>query len=118
MNATEEKKAAHTPGPWMFRDGADPTHRMIFDSSGASGIARVITKIHEYGKDYPAEARANGNLMAAAPELLSACRAAAGELAAWEEKIRPMTPAGYEPRTVAVLKQVRAAISAAEGSSL
>lgn len=123
MNHTQQvsdvsnQKPGHTPGPWMFRDSPDPTHRMIFDSSGASGIAKVITKIHEYGKDYPVEARANGHLLAASPELFDACRAAADELAEWDAKIRdlwPMPP-GQQPRTAKVLEQLRAAVAKAEG---
>ena len=68
MEATKEKHATHTPGPWGIQDAGPGTIRGL--------RFRVITdeKIIAKTSDGLEEARANARLIAAAPELLEQCR--------------------------------------------
>jgi hypothetical protein len=66
MEPTKEQKAEHTPGPWEVRD------RWYISRPGKMALAEVkcgdvpfeATEIHE----------ANARLIAAAPDLLAACK--------------------------------------------
>lgn len=66
--------AKHTPGPWTWDDGSPWIYREI---NGAT-VARVAEDnghmVAEYRKPMPMSA--NARLIAAAPDLLEACRAA------------------------------------------
>ena len=68
MEATKEKHATHTPGPWGIQDAGPGTIRGL--------RFRVITdeKIIAKTSDGLEEARANARLIAAAPELLEQCK--------------------------------------------
>jgi hypothetical protein len=64
------------------------------------------------------EAEANARLIAAAPELLAACKDALAELEDWHNEIAKMClPGGYVPRTEQPIARLRAAIAKAEGSA-
>jgi hypothetical protein len=74
----------HTPGPWMtFREPNDTISINYQLSDGTCGphIATVVTEScdDELGADSPI-AQADARLIAAAPELLEACRLAANLL--------------------------------------
>ncbi len=68
MEATKEKRATFTPGPWMIQDAGPGTIRGL--------RFRVITKdsIIARTTDGWKEAHANARLIAAAPELLAQCK--------------------------------------------
>jgi hypothetical protein len=68
MEATKEKRATFTPGPWGIQDAGPGTIRGL--------RFRVITdeKIIAKTSDGLEEARANARLIAAAPELLEQCK--------------------------------------------
>jgi len=68
MEATKEKRATFTPGPWMIQDAGPGTIRGL--------RFRVITdeKVIAKTSDGLEEARANARLIAAAPELLEQCK--------------------------------------------
>lgn len=58
----------HTPGPWKKRPHFTPAGNAIVVDSSNIGIAGVFGKSHEQ------DAEANAALIAAAPELLEACK--------------------------------------------
>ena len=62
MEATKEKHATHTPGPWY--DSGNPEYEIY---KGNKPIASVIPS-------FTAEDDANARLIAAAPELLEQCK--------------------------------------------
>lgn len=66
-SAAEEKQARHTPGPW--NDGRD-----VY-LSGCHGANLNLGFINTHDDDLRAQAEANARLIAAAPDLLEACRA-------------------------------------------
>lgn len=92
-------EAKHTPGPWtvsVWHDGRDGTTPCIM-ASGAT-----VAKIHVAPITPPPEADANARLIAAAPELLAACKLAL-------ETVGDMTEAEQRRQIV------RKAIAKAEG---
>lgn len=93
----------HTSGPWVYLDLGEIVLESDFDVT----IATI-----DYGRE---RAEADGNLMAAAPELLEAAKAC---LAAEEErraKLKPGAPATtYCEQRIATIK---AAIAKAEGGA-
>lgn len=101
--AATPKSAApkHTPGPWFLSRTMEQV-----ESAGPS-IARVI-----YGTRHEslAEFAANARLIAAAPDLLAACR-----LALATHSLSESEPGG--PKLSDVSKALRAAISKAEGAA-
>lgn len=56
---------AHTAGPW---------HRFKDEINNSDGL--TVARFVEFVPQYRAESEANANLLAAAPDLLNACRAA------------------------------------------
>jgi hypothetical protein len=93
-----QEKAKHTPGPWKWNEKQDS----IFSDNPEwkySYIAKIAT-----GEDIRQE-HANARLIAAAPELLEACKLAAASLDA----------VGVNNAT---LRIARAAIAKAEGQNL
>lgn len=70
--------AKHTPGPWndgLYHEGRDGGRFRTFVTSPDNivPIACVPTGVEGYGRE---EGRANAHLIAAAPELLEACKLA------------------------------------------
>jgi hypothetical protein len=69
--------AAHTPGPWRFRnpigDNPDPIRGPYFEISGGGGSS-FVKSFNVSGYVSEADAR----LMASAPDLLAACKNAWG----------------------------------------
>lgn len=85
-------KTTHTPGPWMVEDG-----EIVQCDPGDQAIASVL-----YSTEDDPEADANALLLAAAPDLLAACRT----LADWMESHACVPPC---------LTDARQAIAKAEG---
>ncbi len=72
--------SAHTPGPWMAREGElddDPYFDVVAKSNSISGEKVVFQTIigDKRYPEYTAAERANATLGAAAPELLEALKA-------------------------------------------
>lgn len=74
-----------TPGPWTFSNGAFP--RIMV--KGGDSVAGVHRNGSHAGRFSEAEFIANGNLLAAAPDLLAAARRALAILKATGESVRP-----------------------------
>jgi len=73
MSTIEKGKYTHTPGPWFFGTG--------WIGAGEIREGRVIARVDNYPYG---DSEANIRLLAAAPELLEALRAAI-EVLRWEE---------------------------------
>lgn len=99
----ELKQTQHTPGPWSVTD-VDKLLRV--GAAGAGDIAHVFSNV------LAGDARANARLIAAAPDLLAACKAAEGYLMPYADTSAPNSP------DKKVLAQVVAAIAKAEGRAL
>jgi hypothetical protein len=63
-------KRAHTPGPWGIGD-YDDGHECVIEASESK---RMICECYEDGEEHTDEDRANARLIAAAPDLLDACK--------------------------------------------
>jgi len=68
----EPTKGEHTPGPWRAYKGETPNQVEISEEGGIYWIAKVQTVKDDFKTLVDAEA--NGRLLAAAPELLEACK--------------------------------------------
>lgn len=86
----------HTPGPWRYVDG-------YFDCDVWAGNKKVLS----YERHPTDEDRANARLMAAAPELLEACRVAVMALAAAAER-DPAFNRDYEAVSAAIASATEA----------
>jgi hypothetical protein len=60
MEATKEKHATHTPGPWHAYQSRKDVHRMISSHDGSI----IAKEVHH----------ANARLIAAAPEMYEMCK--------------------------------------------
>lgn len=72
--------AQHTPGPWHVEQGSDERDFIVADQTGNT-VAEPNACAYDFSELDPkvrridiAEAKANARLIAAAPELLVACR--------------------------------------------
>lgn len=93
--------AEHTPGPWK-RDAVFGERLLDivldYEVSGAGSPVVIGTA---FGDDLPPpgitllEAAANARLMAAAPDLLAACRQISGERSCYCNVRRPNEPVGH-----------------------
>lgn len=80
----------HTPGPWRYTHGSVITERKQLE--GRSRYHRFICNVNSLRDDNDDDA--NGMLIAAAPELLEACKAA--RLFLSDENVRgDMSDSGY-----------------------
>lgn len=127
MTMSEEK---HTPGPWhLTKDHSVPEAGLFLSRRVADAHGHIIAHpcgTHEAPGDLPFEA--NAHLIAAAPELLEACKAAH---AVAENAVRNLTEYDKDPglgtrqeafmlrvlgdRLKALDRTVQAAIAKAEG---
>lgn len=108
-----ETKAKHTPGPWTAEDTTEGNTREIqrfhdcelgFQIWAKQRIA--FTERQNVGADVEA---ANARLIAAAPELLAACKRA--EASAW------LVATSGNADAVAIHEELRTAIAKAEGAA-
>ena len=69
-----EQKAAHTPAPWLIEWNAAQSGEghYITDSKDMVELSRIAAVL--FHDDADGETRANARLLAAAPELLEACK--------------------------------------------
>lgn len=101
-------KQTHTPGPWT----ANPA-RFV---AGANGDVAIVNDHHSliavaYVRN--GEEQANARLIAAAPDLLAACRAVAG----MEQRARAGEYIDWTSNGNEAIQLVRAAIAKAEGAA-
>lgn len=105
--------AQHTPGPWDY----NPTIRdIVIFGIATPGVSRryaILHSLSENGVFNDAEDDANARLIAAAPDLLAACRNARGALI-----LDHMVAADGEPfgTTTVALEVLDAAIAKAKGT--
>ncbi len=68
----------HTPGPWKIRKPLHPDQRQIEDRLISAGNNIHIAEVYQYqnhdNREANGTALANARLIAAAPELLEACK--------------------------------------------
>lgn len=70
--AATSTTATHTPGEWEI---ADSDNRFVYALDAESGCNRFDLTVHCYQQyALPGEAAANARLIAAAPDLLEACK--------------------------------------------
>ncbi len=103
---TDETTGKHTPGPWEVGDGGvrGSEHTIYCSDRTGSAVATVKFEPIDLTGRSPHERAANARLIAAAPDLLAACKMVADIAVSWS----PITPGD--------IAQVRAAIAKAEGS--
>ncbi len=101
----------HTPGPWEVSRGAQSDAYSV--EAAMQTICNVkFIKGQELSKAGVKQEESNARLIAAAPELLAACKATIAEFKQLGQAMGEYTP----PETVDVWNLVEAAIKKAEGT--
>ncbi len=102
-----EQKAAHTPAPWLIEWNAAQSGEghYITDSKDMVELSRIAAVL--FHDDADGETRANARLLAAAPELLEACK----RMIEWDDRKHD------HPQRQAAYRNARAAIAKAEGGA-
>ncbi len=100
----EPPKVSHTPGPWSYTDDRRGIYEIIHDGDMLAQVWRVRP-----GCDGDLPAEANARLMAAAPELLAACKQMVRSLNGSPNDFRGM---------LAAHRALDAAIAKADGRAL
>lgn len=102
-----EQKAAHTPAPWQIEWNAAQSGEghYITDSNDMGEHARIAAVL--FHDDADGETRANARLLAAAPELLEACK----RMIEWDDREHD------HPQRQAAYRNARDAIAKAEGGA-
>ena len=93
-----ETETKHTPGPW-HAGTMNETGQAIFPESGGFNIC-ILSPVRDYNQE------ANANLIAAAPELLEACKTGARML---------LRNTLQDSEDTEIYKQMKKAVSIAEG---
>lgn len=103
---TDEKRVyPHTPGPWRVSEGRHNKNWALISAPRWEDFARVVIRMDGDEMDF-ATGVANARLIAAAPDLLAACKALMPE--GWDEGHMDHMPG---------IKLARLAIAKAEGRS-
>lgn len=79
-----ERKAAHTPAPWLIEWNAAQggEGHYIKDSQDTGELSRIAAVL--FHDDADGETRANARLIASAPQLLDALQTTAANLRSWK----------------------------------
>lgn len=101
---TAAEQSLHTPGPWKI-DYAD-TITVREEAKNGRICSLYMLMPGNYGRRSPREVEANARLIAAAPDLLDACK----------EFVRKVESG--EARSTRSYQQMKAAIAKAEGRAL
>jgi hypothetical protein len=105
-------RGSFTPGPWKAAPFSSIVGWPISAQPDPKRNTVIIAGVHGFfGEDYRAEVEANARLIAAAPELLAACRVAE---CAVEELCIGQDPAN---QCWVTLAEIRAAITKATGGA-
>ena len=108
MEATKEKHATHTPGPWHYSEviqGRDQYYRQIRADFKIAEVHACHSGVAGT-KEGRAEDEANARLIAAAPELLAQCK--------FLERML-VTTGHYSSNKLAKLREVLAKVEGGEG---
>ncbi len=121
-----QSEPSHTPGPWeawpVSHDKDGTPH--LYVRCGGDAQCRLIVNTIAYGAISREQANANARLIAAAPDLLAACKAhvrlcsSAPVLERWQVRIDDVVESGHDSRQNAVKRIAhirRAAITKAGG---
>lgn len=111
MNPNTMSTAKHTPGPWFVPTPSQDAFGDYVIQSGSNGGYGVIATTNPKGIEHP---EANARLIAAAPDLLAACKAAYEVI----HQDALTDPADKSPEYNPMIKlaaQLRNAITQAEG---
>ena len=68
--STNEKKAQHTPGPWVVTTGISE-HDVVTSTHDVAGLDDDVCEVYGGNDDDVRVRRANARLIAAAPDLLA-----------------------------------------------
>ncbi len=110
---TDSQPVEHTPGPWTIIPatglaGVHPNHAYRFvgtaDFDEETGAGHIVARLTD-----AVEIAANARLIAAAPDLLAACKAALAE-------IESPSRFGYRPEEMDLIRSLHAAITKAGGA--
>lgn len=106
---------SHTPGPWEGDPKGDGLGVRVWDKAGQNMIAALDEDAADSACFVPdiQIREANARLIAAAPEMLDALKAAEKDLATFEAEVTSILPMAKSP----ALPLIRAAIAKAEGKS-
>lgn len=105
MNA---ERTTHTPGPWTFEEGSAERQAMSNVFKAADREFQIAYVTCESRNPYQrAEDIANARLIASAPDLLAACKAALARI--------EQNDSSYGSQST--INQLRAAIATAEGDA-
>lgn len=114
INQDESSAQKHTPGPWHHQTAFGTIYSQATCVTNA--VASVLTKKNAGGSDVKdAEAVANGNLIAAAPDLLEALKTALSALQSASDSVA--WHAGLAKQNDSATEAARAAIAKAEGGA-
>ncbi len=110
--------AKHTPGPWNPVTGQGAHHRDIYIRHGErqpDGTWPAVAKCTSTGIGARVVVEANARLIAAAPDLLAACRDAASQIDYLRRRLSDKERRFTAPTTNKVEESILAAIAKAEG---
>jgi hypothetical protein len=79
--STEVERTMHTPAPWTVQAAIDETGAHVFASAQHGAAGGLVTVADLILSD------ADARLIAAAPELLEACRNVAGWVSEYDERL-------------------------------
>ena len=94
-------ESKHTPGPWENHKWNCEEHQI----SANGGTISLVSHSHSLVPE--AEADANARLIAAAPDLLEACRAAILAIGEWTGKAPPTLNTAFEKCMAALAKATK-----------
>lgn len=103
-------QAAHTPGPWSLEDVGWASDLSIAAPNGET--VAVVCNAKEGSEFFCAEQVENGELLAAAPELLAALRAMLNLYARTGDHVHK----GYAPNSDCIACQARAVLAKVGGA--
>jgi ATP-dependent helicase YprA (DUF1998 family) len=103
----------HTPGPWTTRNSVDGSGDIAIVASTKSIVAECFTAIRHSTERVEEECEANARLIAAAPDLFDAVKAALPVLEATQRLLAvEAAKAGMEPDDT-LLNRMRSAVAKA-----
>lgn len=103
---------SYTPGPWAYRDSVEGFRGDYCVTQGVDPTGKdELASVWSCGAEGPDEAEANARLIAAAPDLLAACKFACSAIDNYLGK----DPEGVDPDMSGACQQLAEAIERAEG---
>lgn len=110
---TEQKQVGHTPGPWTFTD--EPSGFFVYPVEHSDN-SPAIAKVWKHATA-PVRSKSHAQLIAAAPDLLSACNWAMSQLARFRSAdVGDLVQQHWDDESEDTMRKLSAAIGRAEGS--